>query len=270
MDFEKEGQGVPEDRTHIASFADFFAILKRKFFAMVRLNLLHFVTCLPAFAVAALLSFLLFRFRTTNVDSDLSVRIFLAFTAVAFQLITVGPLHVGFIGVLRNYAREQEAFLWYDFWQSVKKNWKQGFAMSLIDFGIVGLVCVMIRFYTQNPMITGTASASVLLALLMLFTLLYAMMHIYIYPMIVSVDLTLKQILSNALRFTAAKFLPNLGILAVGFAISLLFFFNTLAGLFFMLCIGYALIDFLETYYAYSVIEKYVVKNSDRFKRKSA
>lgn len=262
MNFEKEGKGVPEDGSRAGGFVRFFAILKRKFFPLVRLNLMQFIASIPAFLVAAVLSYLLLRFGEFDVDVDLSTRIFIAFVAVAFQLIAVGPLHAGFVSILRNFAREQEVFLWYDFWQGVKKNWKQALAMSVIDFVIVGLVCMMVWFYSNNALVAGTTLAQVLLVVLAVFMLLYAMMHIYIYPMIVSVDLTLNQILSNALRFAVAKFIPNLGILAAGVACSLIIFANTLAGLFLMMLVGYSLIGFLETFYAYDNIEKYVIHQS--------
>lgn len=261
MNFEKEGKGVLENNVRKASVSGFFSIVKRKFFAMIRLNLMHAVASIPAFAVAVILSYLLLKFDTVNIDADLAARILISFITVAFQLVAVGPLHAGFISVLRNYAREQEAFIWYDFWQGVKKNWKQSLAISVIDFIVMSIVCTMIYFYTQNSLIAGTQISSILLAVILLFVLLYAMMHIYIYPMIVSVNLTLKQIVSNALRFSVAKFFSNLGILAACLISSLIIFLNTIAGMFIMIFFGYALIGFIETYYAYYNIEKYIVKS---------
>ena len=81
--------------------------------------------------------------------------------------------------------------------------------------------------------------------IMIIFATIYAMMHIYIYPMMVTLDLTVKQLYGNALRLAVAKFLPNLGITAIIVAFNLLIFTNILVGLFIILLIGFALTNFL-------------------------
>jgi uncharacterized membrane protein YesL len=261
IDYEKPGKGVPEDGSKEKSIVRFFKIIQRKFWAMIRVNLLHLVCSIPAFAVSAFVfSYMYTGLNSGNIEFDLSLRLFVGFVMVSMQLVSFGPLHAGFIYVLRNYAREENAFVWSDFIKGVKENWKRAFAVTLIDITVVFLVSYMYMFY--NAAAGMGAVSGIFKVLLIAFGLIYAMMHIYIYPMMVTLDLTVRQLYSNAFRFALAKYLPNLGIVAAIAAFSLLLFINVILGLFIIMFVGYSLTSFLSTFYAYIAIDKYIISKS--------
>lgn len=260
IDYEKPGRGVPEDGSRENGFIRFFKIVQRKFWAMVRLNFLQVLFSLPAFATSAFLfSHMAVRFMPDNAGLDLSLRIFFGFILVVLQVVTTGPIQAGFIYVLRNYSREEHAFVWSDFIKGIKENWKRALAVSVIDMLVVFIVLYTYMFYNTNTDrvgVIGEASR----AIIIIIAVVYAMMHMYIYPMMVTLDLTVKQIYSNSVKFAFGKLLPNLGILLLMLVISTLMFLNTVVGIGLMLIIGYSLLNFLSTFYAYYGIEKYIIK----------
>jgi uncharacterized membrane protein YesL len=112
---------------------------------------------------------------------------------------------------MRNYAREEHAFLWGDFKDTALKNMKQSLIVSTINFFVTFLMLWSIRAYlvlgTGNFIMTaGSAFMVILFAV-------FACMNMYIYPIMITFDLSIKQIYKNALIFAVIKFLPNVGIL---------------------------------------------------------
>lgn len=260
MDFEKEGKGVPEDGTKESGFVRFFKIVQRKFWGMIRLNLMQVVGSLPAFALSAgFISYMYVGMMKDNVEYDLALRIFLAFMLVSMQLVTIGPVQAGFIYTMRNYAREENVFVWSDFIKGIKENWKRATAVCLIDLAVMLAVSYVYMFYNLRADETGMMGEACKV-ILIIFAAIYAMMHIYIYPMMVTLDLTVKQLYGNSLRFVFGKLLPNLGILLLMVAISMLMFLNIIVGIAAMLIIGYSFLNLLSTFYAYCGIEKHIIK----------
>ena len=92
----KEGPGVRKDAPKKKPFFQFFDIYFKRFWKLITLNMLYFVCCIP--------------------------------------IITIGPATAGFTCVLRNYARDTHSFMFSDFFDAFIKNWKQSFAVSVIQF----------------------------------------------------------------------------------------------------------------------------------------
>ena len=79
----KEGKGVSKEQ-NTPRLILFFQIYFRKFWNLISLNLLYIAFCIP--------------------------------------IITIGPATAAMTKILRNYAREEHAFLWGDFLETFKKN----------------------------------------------------------------------------------------------------------------------------------------------------
>lgn len=231
----------------------FFRIMKTKFWAMIKINLLEVIGNLPALLAA--MSMILG-------GNNLTVRFFGGYLLTCLQLVCIGPVQAGFIYTLRNYAREEHVFVLYDFIKGIRENWKQGLLVSLIDFILISLMLYTLRFYILTAPAFGVMG-ELCMGLIVILILLYTMMHLYIYPMMITLELTAKQLYGNALRLAAARFLPNLGILVVIFAFNRLIFVHMLTGAAGILLIGYSLPGFLSTFYAYKGIEHYILKRRD-------
>jgi uncharacterized membrane protein YesL len=169
---------------------------------------------------------------------------------LCIPVVTVGPAQAGFTYLLRNYAREEHAFVWWDFKDNALKNMKQSLAICVIDFIATIVMGITINFYSSymgNGIISAIASGLVILAFI-----IFLMMHIYIYPMLVTFKLTVKQLYKNAFVFAVIKFLPNLGILLL--CAVLLFSsigFYPVIGIILYIFITVSLIGFITNFYAY-------------------
>lgn len=156
-------------------FKLFFDVLGIRFWKLIQLNLLYLLFCIP--------------------------------------IITIGPATAGMTYVLRNWARDDHAWLWSDFWDNFKSNFWQSLAVFGIDVLAAIVLFVNIRFY--NTMGQTNQIFFMVKYLVLGVALIFAMMHIYIYPMMVTYKLRLRDIYKNAFIFTAAKLPHTLGIFAL-------------------------------------------------------
>ena len=89
----------------------FFDIYFRKFWNLIVLNILYVICCIP--------------------------------------IVTIGPATAAMTKILRNYAREEHAFLWSDFWDTFKNNFWTAFVVGLIDLFAVILIYFDYVMYMQ-------------------------------------------------------------------------------------------------------------------------
>lgn len=259
FDFTKPGPGVPKDAPPKAGIIVFFEVFSRKFWNLVKLNLMFFIFNIPALLIALYISSIYFQGREAS--EPLADFVF-KFTAAAFfmciPVITVGPAQAGFTYVLRNYSREEHAFLWWDFKENALKNLKESLIISLIDLVVVFLVGWDLYIYgniSKGNMFMTMANGFLIVAFVV-----YLMMHMYIYPMLVTFKLSVKQLYKNALVFAIIRFLPNLGILLLCtliLAVTLLIY--PVIGILLYVLITLSLIGLITNFYVYPVMKKYIM-----------
>lgn len=167
-DYQREGKGVQKDQYTPRLFL-FFQIYFRKFWNLILINLLYLVFCLP--------------------------------------IITIGPATAGATKLWRNYAREEHAFIWGDFIETFKNNFKQSFLYSLIDFFVISFL--VLDFLAIGNIANRTMSILCMTAIFLAFTV-WSFMRYYIYNMMITFRLTFKQLLKNAFIFCWIGFFRNL------------------------------------------------------------
>lgn len=270
FDFTKEGPGVPKDAPPKPRIVVFFEVLGRKFWNIVKMNLLFGIFNIPAFIfllffAARVQDLFLSAYNVTLSAEELSVSFFtvtvpLMIYFVCLPLITVGPAQAGMTYVLRNYSREEHAFLWWDFKEQALKNFKQSLIVSLINAAVTVIVFLDVYLYRQfsnvNPMLITAATTFMVIAYI-----IFMMMSMYIYPMMVTFDLTIRQLYKNAFLFAILKFFPNLLILIVVFLLVFLsFYFSPVIGYLLFIFILMGLTSFITNFYVYSKIDKYMIQ----------
>lgn len=190
---------------------------------------------------------------TDDPAMDLLIRFIFGSIVLCVPLITVGPAQAGYTYILRNYSREEHA-LWWDFKEHALKNFKQSMIISIIDFFAVILFGIAVNFYFKYPADNSTVAILMTFArtFIIFAFIIYLIMHMYIYPMLVTFKLTTRQLYKNALIFSIAKFLPNLGILILCIALVLLsFYFSTFIGIVLFLFITVSTIGLIINFYVY-------------------
>lgn len=205
--YQKPGPGVSKDAPQKPPVQRFFEVLFRKFFELVKLNLLFLVP----FAVVAILSYLVG-----------------LVTGQAFlwnlPFVLLSPFLAGLTFVTRNYAREEHAFIASDFKDAVLLNWKQFSIHGIICYVLVSLITFCIRFYYTLAASQGTLFM-VLFGVSIAVFLVFIFMQYYIPLMIVTFDLSLKQIYKNAFIFAIVGLWRNILLTAIFGAILFLNYF---------------------------------------------
>ncbi len=219
-DFTKEGKGVDKDAPKKRGPFAFLELFFRKFWKLSRLNMLYAFTALPTFII----TFVLCGFVTQNIigmniqtnpdvaqNAELLDLILRFFVSLVFMVLWgMGPVTAGFTYVLRNYSREEHAWLWSDFWQHTKANFKQALVVWLID------LVMLLLLYTAHTFYSSQKTAVFYIRYVILWIgVFYTMMHFYIYPIMVTFKMPLRQIYKNALLFSMAKLPLNIVVLVL-------------------------------------------------------
>lgn len=185
--YENAGPGVPKNPEKKTVVARFFEIYVRRFWKLMTLNLMYFIFFIPVFA-AMTIAF------SETISKNLKI---LGVCALALLMIlTIGPATSGFIKVIRNYSQERNAFLWSDFIGAFKKNYKQALIMGIIDLIFAAGFITSVVSYNEWASQNTVMYIPFLICLSCM--LMFILMHFYIYLLIVSTTLSLKNIIKNS------------------------------------------------------------------------
>ncbi len=226
--YNNAGPGIPKMPQEKRGFVKFAEVFGRHFWDLVLLNLLYIVFCIP--------------------------------------VITFGPATAALFKVTRNYSQERSCFMLHEFWKTFKSSFKQSFVMGIIDLVLMIWLPYMIAFYYHFSNTYSWWKIFVVLSISL--TLIIYILHFYIYLLIVSTNLKLKQIFKNSfllasigMKKTLMSFFSIVGILVL----LLLFLLSaTKVSIIFDLVIIAALLfsgsAFIISYNCYPVIRKYVIQ----------
>lgn len=265
------GEKYVDDRSKVTIF---FQVLGRKFWKLMSMNLIFVIFNIPSIIISFFLSGYVTNIFTPIIQSsdDLVAILFVyGFPAMVFLMvvpvITVGPAQAGLTYLLRCFSYELPTFYWSDFKDKMKENLKQGIIVSLIN--LVAVVLLLIDFFLYDQ-ISSTGANFVLSAangLLIVVFLLFMMMGMYIYPMMVSYELKLKNLYKNAFLFSIGRFLPNLGVLLINFLLVIgpmavvMFTGNAIALVIvyiYYILLGFTLPGLIMNFFINPVVDKYL------------
>lgn len=209
--FDKPGPGVDPDAPKKRGFFRFFELVVRKFWNFTKLSPMYVVFLLPIYILYFLTApFVLNLFSVQTTDS-IAIMFFGYLTAnLMVSLFGGGPVTAGMTYIMRNYANEEHAWIWSDFKDNAKSNFKQALVVFLVDLVMLALFYVAIMVYSS---LGGNFRILKYLVFVLLFV--YIMMHFYIYPMMVTFKLSLKDLYKNAVLFAIAKLPLNLFVVLV-------------------------------------------------------
>jgi len=201
--YGKQGKGdftvadLPQNRRQL-----FGTVLKVRWGQMVGLNLMYLVIWIPAIIWTSL-NFGVLNALTADTADQAPSLIMSWLLLLAPCIAITGPFNAGVSYVMRNWARDQHSFIWADFRDAVKGNWKQALAVSCIDGAMPLLVYVAARFYLGQ---LGSAFIFIVpVALVLLVGLLWALSQMLMFPMMVTYELKLKDVIRNAVLLTVGK-----------------------------------------------------------------
>lgn len=186
---------------------------------------------------------------------------------VAFLVLTFGWQNIGATYILRGLVRGDPVFLFSDYFYAVKRNWKQGFFLGLLDFLILFLLAFDFMFFWGQ---TGQFWIDVMFFAVAALAILYFFMRFYIYHLQITFHLSVRKIFKNALIFTTLGIKRNLmaalGIIILSSFVVLFIalFSSLLAGniaipliLPFFYFLSFT--GFMAAYAAYPIIDRYMI-----------
>jgi len=236
-DLKKED--LPQNR-----FALFFTVLQVRFWQLIQLNLLYVIFWIPAL--------LLTNWQLTLMaDHNESLGLFYFLLLIPCLLIA-GPATAGATYVMSTWARDEHAWVWSDFKDAWKRNWKRSLLVMLINGIMITVFYINLTFY--YALAAKSFAFLVLFYMMVMMAIIFAMMNIYIFPMLITYDLTIMQILKNAFIFSVVKLPQSLGILILSV---LLIYFSALYTIPFFL-LGLTLPGLIMNSLSNAVFDKYL------------
>ncbi len=219
FDYQSAGKGISKTAPQKKPFFRFFEIFGRKFWKLIELNMIFILFCIP--------------------------------------IVTFGPAMAALTHVMRKFVLEQPCFVFDEFFTAFKKNFKQSFAVGLIDVVcIVSLFILLYNFLYLDKLPDGYL---VYMCLFIGVGTIFYMMHFYIYLEIVALKLNLKAILKNAMFLVFLGVKRNFIALVINIAMLTLIFiflpYSSLAVVFFPI----AWLCFANVFICYPVIQKFIV-----------
>lgn len=281
-DYTKED--LPENRWQL-----FWEMLRVRFSALFRLNLMYMVAWLPAIIVIGRAVLMVFSGLTNLADMQSQVdagemaaealaqnttQLTEAMRALLMQTLVLlvpcialtGPFTAGTAYVTRNWSRDEHAFIWSDFWDAVKANWKQSLATSVITGLVPLLMYVCYVFYGQmagnNVLFLVPQMLCLMLGLVWMCSLMYT------YAQIVTYDMKYKSLLRNSFIMVIGRLPMTVGLkllslvpTAIAVVVSLFTpyaMYAMLVLLLYYVLLGFALSRFVAASYANAVFDRYI------------
>lgn len=176
--YDKPGPGVRKDAKKKKMFFVFLEIWGRNFFKLIPVNLVYSV--------------------------------------MSLFILPGGLAAAGMTNVARNLARDKHSFGLSDFFETIKKNWKQALPAGIINNVItIGLVFALVFYYLDVFNDYGGFVSIMGLGLCSACFVVFSFMQYYFWLLVITFKLPLTKIYKNCFTFAFANFLPNIIITAV-------------------------------------------------------
>lgn len=168
-------------------------------------------------------------------------------------IVTFGPATAAFMKILRNASQERPSFIYSDFFAAFKSNFKQTFFLGIID------VAAIIAYIKALPIIFRSESA-ILFGIFLLSLIFFIMIHLYIYLIIVSINLPLKNIVLNSIILAIAELKRNVVTLLFVLAIIIPSYLFFPISIFILPILPLSFLGFVICYNSYPAIRKHIIQ----------
>lgn len=299
FDSQREGKGVTKEQAanEGTGLKRFFRLYKDNLGKLFSLNILMVLGCIPLiFAILAFSGTVSREFYAPTSDLFPLIRAESAGTAAAnpadlvvlavdglqaegraptfwtyfflglsgMTVFTFGFVNVGAAYITRGIVMGDPVFPYSDFFYAIKRNWRQGLILGIIDFLVLALLGFDLYYlFTSAHRILDYFFLWTTVGI----TLIYIFMRYYLYLQLVTFDLSIKKLLKNSLIFSILglkrNFLALLGTMIFVF-LNIMFLFG-LGGYFIFLGIAMPLtflfshIRFMGTYAAFYKVKEIMI-----------
>ena len=252
----------------------FFQVFKERFFDLIKVNFLQIIFWIP-FLLWTVLNITAIQSidvsvlegqenAGTQILSTMSGYMVMWLAGLIPCILITGPSSAGSAYLMRNWARDQHAFLFSDFKDAFKSNWKQALGVSAMTCLLPFVVYTAVTYYSQ--MANSNALMFVPMVVVLSVALMWALMLPLLYAMMIGYELSFKTLIKNAFLMAAAS-LPKM---VAARLITLIPIVVLVAGLYigngimvlvivlYYLLIGFALSKLIYASFANGVFDKYL------------
>lgn len=213
------GAGVAKHGPQKKPFFRFWEIFGNKFWTFFKINLIYFAFCIPIF--------------------------------------TLGPATAALTAVMRNICLEKPQFIFHDFVKEFKKNFKQSFAIGVLDIIAICLGVFAYIFYETH--LDTNDYYWFFFALAMAAQVIFLLINFYIYPQIVALNLRMGSIVKNSVILAFVNLKGNLISLACFLIYGLLVMFFRIYVLILAPLVPFAWLAFVTVFNCYPAIQKFII-----------
>ncbi len=261
QNYEKSGAGIAKNAPEKKPFFRYWELVFNKFWKIIEINMLMAAAFLPLILAAVVIYYFIQDYTGTAM---LIAAGFVVLFAVCF-----GSVIAGCTKILRNFTLEKPTFMMDTFFKTFRSCFRQACPMGIID--LVMAASVASSFYVYPKIIAQIREAGsggesiyyVLFVLTLSIAIVVTLMSFYAYLMIVSTDLSMKNILKNSLALSFIALKKNAVTLLItilvmgGFALLTWLFPYIMAIFWVFLPTGF--VAFMIVFNCYPVIQKYVI-----------
>jgi uncharacterized membrane protein YesL len=292
FNYNKPGPGVDVDAPPKKAFFRFWELYWRKFSRFIVLNMIVFVFLLPIISLIFLLymnwyhgilestgaleemlndmqnaesgAIFLGMLPSMLIAAAISLPPQISLLLLAASVVLYGPVMCGMTYVLRNFSREEHAWI-SDFFARLKSNFRQGAILGIIEL----LAFTTLFFNITAGAAEGSAAwldasmpvvryVSVFLIVLILFA------RQYIYAMTVTFDLGIIGILKNAFAFSFLGLFRNFGVIAAELALIFVILIVPYADAILLPFFFFSFTGFLTMFACFPLIHKHMILPATR------
>lgn len=269
FNYSKAGKGVKKEDLEKSGVGLYFDILGRRIWKLMILNLMYLVISIPAIIIAYFIStyLLTYLLSLTGVNvaeiTDVIKIITIFISAVLFQVFGSGPATASMSYILKRYVKDTHVWIFSDFFEHFKKNFKQGMAVYIINtFASVALI-VAYMFYA---LIMRNTIGEILSFVMIITAAFFVMMQMYTYQLMAEFNFKVKDIYKNSLLLTMIKLPWNILTTALIFIFMYAMYSVALTSPFIAIAIFaviyIVLVNFTQIFMTNNIVKEYILEPS--------
>lgn len=261
FDFTKPGRGyIDDNRYH--PFIRFWKRYGRHFTRLMCVNALYALITIPVFV------WLMWLINAAAMDMGIGAvsvmgTILLSIVIewpdavqVALLIVSIlltGPATAALSYATLNCAWDRPGMFWAGFWGAWKENWKQALPVGVVDV----LACFATLYYMVDANVVFGQFGTVMKIVWCVFMLIYSMIRVYLYPVMVTVELPLGALVKNSMILSILQpWRPLVVILIAAF----LCLTCVVADIVIVPLFLYSFVAFSAAFFTQPVIEKYLIR----------
>ena len=183
--------------------------------------------------------------------------------ACCIPIVTAGASITALYYVTLKMVRNEESYIFRSFFKSFKQNFRQATIIHLI------MVAAAVLLYLDTNIVKamGEPMSQIMSVIFAVFTLVYAMILLYLYPILAKFYNSVKNTFTNAILM-AIRHLPYTFIMLLICALPLLIFFVPslqiqMTLILLVILFGMAVIAYLNSFFLVKIFDKYIPENSE-------